>query len=136
MIRPRYLPPNSCFDDPSARLDSPAIEEILSYAAFGEALHFIFDWIMEGEVSQRSLRFHLVVLCLWPQLLPCKRPSASWCGRIHGVSRQWACLLQQNFARAVGDKIQFRGQRFRKNPTAPSSSPVKADRHNVPRPAS
>jgi hypothetical protein len=133
MIRPRYLPPNSCFDDPAARMDRPAIEEVISYDLFGEAFRFIFDWIMEGDVSQRSLRFHLVVLCLWPQLLPCKRPSASWCGRVHGVSRQWACRLQQDFARAVGKRTQFRGQRFLKNGPKILSSSVKTDTHTVPR---
>ena len=100
MIRPRYLPPGACFDDPSVRLDRPEVE-LVSYALAGEALRFVFDWIMEGDVSQRSLRFHLVVLCLWPQLLPCKRPSASWCACIHGVSRQWATRLKQDFGRAV-----------------------------------
>lgn len=105
MIRPRYLPP-------PVPLDHPASVEIVSYALAGEALHFVFDWIMQGDASQRSLRFHLVVLCLWPQLLPCKHPSASWCARVHGVSRQWASRLQQDFARTIGDKIQFRGQRF------------------------
>ncbi|HUB67480.1 MAG TPA: hypothetical protein VL981_08355 [Candidatus Methylacidiphilales bacterium] len=45
-------------------------------------------------------------------LLPCKRPSASWCARQHGVSRQRASRLQQEFARELGGNIQFRGQCF------------------------
>ena len=104
MIRPRYLPSGACFDDPAGRLD--ATVEIVSYALAGETLHFVFDWIMQGKIQQRSLRFHLVVLCLWPQLLPCKRPSASWCARIHGVSRQWATRLKKDFARAVRHKTK------------------------------
>jgi len=111
MIRPRYLPPGACFDDPSVRLDRPEVE-LVSYALAGEALRFVFDWIMEGDVSQRSLRFHLVVLCLWPQLLPCKRPSASWCASIHGVSRQWATRLKQDFAHAVSNKSKLASRDF------------------------
>jgi hypothetical protein len=104
MIRPRYLPPNSCFDDPASRMDQSEVVETVSYALAGEALHFVFDWIIQGEVEQRSLRFHLVALTLWPQLLPCKRPTASWCARIHGVSRQWATRLKKDFSRAMREK--------------------------------
>lgn len=102
MIRPRYMPPDACFHDPAARLEANV--ENVSYALAGETLHFVFDWIMQGKIQQRSLRYHLVVLCLWPQLLPCKRPSASWCARIHGVSREWATRLKRDFLRAVRDK--------------------------------
>ena len=112
MIRPRYMPPGACFDDPAARLDHSASVEMVSYALAGETLHFVFDWIMQGGLSQRSLRFHLVVLYLWPQLLPCKRPSASWCARIHGVSRQWATLLKKDFARTVSDKSKLAARDF------------------------
>jgi hypothetical protein len=45
-------------------------------------------------------------------MLPCERPSASWCAREHGVSRQYASRLQQEFTRELGDYIRFRGQRF------------------------
>ncbi len=111
MIRPRYLPPNSCFDDPASRMDQSEVVETVSYALAGEALHFVFDWIIQGEVEQRSLRFHLVALTLWPHLLPCTRPTISWCARIHGVSRQWATRLKQDFTRAVRDKCKTGGQR-------------------------
>jgi hypothetical protein len=106
MIRPRHVSAQECSVDPSANLDRPEVE-LVSYALAGEALRFVFDWIMEGDVEQPSLRFHLVVLCLWPQLLPCKRPSASWCASIHGVSRQWATRLRQDFARSMENKIQL-----------------------------
>ena len=120
MIRPRYLPPGACFDDPSVRLDRPEVE-LVSYALAGEALRFVFDWIMEGDVSQRSLRFHLVVLCLWPQLLPCKRPSASWCASIHGVSRQWATRLKQDFGRTVALRC-FKRPDTQEKPTGSGSN--------------
>jgi hypothetical protein len=67
---------------------------------------------MRGDLNQRSLRHHLVALCVCPHLLPCKRPSAAWCGRIHGVSRQRASHLHQEFTCEFGDYLQFRGQRF------------------------
>ncbi len=107
MIRPRYMPPDACLDDPAVCVDHSATVEMVSYALAGEALRFVFEWIMEGDVSQRSLRFHLVVLCLWPQLLPCKRPSASWCARIHSVSRQWATRLKQDFGRTVKERSKI-----------------------------
>jgi hypothetical protein len=112
MIRPRYMPPDGYLDDPAARLDHSASVEMVSYALAGETLHFVFDWIMQGGLSQRSLRFHLVVLYLWPQLLPCKRPNASWCARIHGVSRQWATLLKNDFARTVSEKSKLAARDF------------------------
>ncbi len=68
--------------------------------------------------GQRGLRSDLVTLCICPHLLPCKRPSASWCARQHGVSRQRASRLQQEFARELGANIQFRGQRFLKRANA------------------
>jgi hypothetical protein len=77
MIRPRYLPPGACFDDPSVRLDRPEVE-LVSYALAGEALRFVFDWIMEGDVSQRSLRF------------------------------QWATRLKQDFGRAVAIRSKLK----------------------------
>jgi len=108
MIRPRRIPPNSYFDDPATRLDEPTQDEVLSIALAGEALQRIFDWIMEGDVEQRSLRYHLVVLCLFPQLLPCSRPSAAWCARIHGVSREWASRLRRNFVAQFNGNLRFR----------------------------
>jgi NADP-dependent 3-hydroxy acid dehydrogenase YdfG len=62
---------------------------------------------MRGDVQQRSLRFHLVALCLFPRLLPCKRPSVAWCGKIHGVSREWARRLRQDFAQQFDGKMRF-----------------------------
>jgi hypothetical protein len=112
MIRPRHLPPNACFDDPAANLERVDAQP-LAFALAGDGLNYVFDWIMRGDLSQRSLRFHLVVLCVCPDMLPCKRPSAAWCGQVHGVSRQRASLLQQEFTRQLGDKIKFRGQKFR-----------------------
>jgi len=112
MFHARHLPTDSCRDDPAGHLDPAPVDPGLPYAMAGEALHLVFDWIMRGGVEQRSLRFHLVALCVCPQLLPCKHPSASWCARIHGVSRQWASRLQQEFVRELGVAIRFRGQRF------------------------
>jgi hypothetical protein len=107
MIRPHYVPPDTYFDDPVDRLDLQEADEILPYALAGEALHRVFEWIMRGDVQQRSLRFHLVALCLFPRLLPCKRPSVAWCGKIHGVSREWARRLRQDFAQQFDGKMRF-----------------------------
>jgi len=108
MIAPRYLPPNNSSDDSALHLDQPSDDEILAIALASEALHRIFDWIMQGDAQQRSLRFHLVVLCLFPQLLPCKRPSADWCAQIHGVSAQWARRLRRNFIDQFNGTLRFR----------------------------
>jgi hypothetical protein len=51
MIRPRYMPPGACVDDPAARLDHSASVEMVSYALAGETLHFVFDWIMQGGIT-------------------------------------------------------------------------------------
>lgn len=112
MIMPRHMPPDAYFDDPAMKLDHLDCLEELSRKMSSETLICVFDWIMRGKVKQRSLRFHLVALCVCPQLFPCKHPSAYWCAREHGVSRQWASQLHQQFSNELGDRIRFRGQRF------------------------
>jgi hypothetical protein len=112
MIMPRHLPPHACFDDPAANLDRVASDQTLVFALAGFGITRVQEWIARGDAKQRGLRSDLVTLCICPQMLPSKRPSASWCAREHGVSRQWACRLQQEFARELGDYIRFRGQRF------------------------
>jgi len=111
LILARYLPPNACFDHPVANLDE-AKDKSMAFTLAAIGLSRIFEWVMRGDLNQCSLRFHLVILSICPDLLPCKYPSASWCARIHGVSRQWASRLQQEFTREFGDHLQFRGQRF------------------------
>jgi hypothetical protein len=113
MIALRNLPPDACIDDPAANLEPMEVD--LRSRAFSLAAHGmtrIKEWATRGDVKQRALRHDLVTLCMCPQFLPCKRPSAAWCGRQHGVSRQYASRLQQEFTRAFGDHLQFRGQRF------------------------
>jgi hypothetical protein len=112
MIRPRYLPPDAYFDDPAANLDRPAGDEPSHFAMAGHGLTRIKEWAARGNTRQRALRHDLVTLCMCPQFLPCKRPSAAWVARQHGVSREYASRLCREFARAFGDYIQFRGQRF------------------------
>ncbi len=116
MIVPRRLPPNACFDDPFADHDRVTDDRDLAFALAGNGITRIMEWITCGNVRQRGLRADLVTLCICPQMLPCKRPSASWCAREHGVSRQWASYLQQDFVRKLADYIRFRGQRFRVRP--------------------
>jgi len=83
-MNPNIRPPaGSYLDDPATKL------EIIS----------VFEWISRGPVCQRALRSDLVLLCLCPYVLPCKRASAAWCAREHGVSRQRASHLQRDFAR-------------------------------------
>lgn len=108
MIAPRHLPPNARVDDPISRLEKAIGDEVLSIVLASEAMSQIFDWIMRGYAPQRSLRLHLVVLCLFPQLLPCKRPSAAWCAQIHGVSREWARRLRRDFIDQFNGSLHFR----------------------------
>ena len=114
MIRPRYMPADACFDDPVDKLDPVPPDDSSSFALAGRGITRVQEWITRGRggAKQRGLRSDLVTLCICPHLLPCKRPSASWCARQHGVSRQRASRLQQQFARELGANIQFRGQRF------------------------
>ena len=114
MIMPRYMPPDAYFDDPAGKMDPAPRDDSLAFALAGGGIIRVQEWITRGRggAKQRGLRSDLVTLCICPHLLPCKRPSASWCARQHGVSRQRASRLQQEFAREFGDHIQFRGQRF------------------------
>jgi hypothetical protein len=111
---PRHLPADACFDDPVANLDRSVNDQNLAFALGGFGITRVQEWITRGRAgaTQRALRSDLVTLCLCPQMLPCKRPCASWCAREHGVSRQYASRLQQEFSRELGDYIRFRGQRF------------------------
>ncbi len=107
-------PPREAYVEPQfGEEDDKADQNSLAFSLAGETLIRVFDWIGRGEVEQRSLRLHLAMLCLCPQLLPCKPPSASWCAKQRQVSRQWASRLHQDFARTFPGKLQYRGQRFR-----------------------
>jgi hypothetical protein len=112
MILARHLPPDAYLDDPAEKLDRAGGDQSSAYAIAGHGITRIKEWATRGKARQRALRHDLVTLSLCPQMLPCKHPSAAWCAREHGVSRQWASRLQQEFAREFGDHIQFRGQRF------------------------
>jgi hypothetical protein len=112
MIPSQHLPPDACFDDPLEKFDGAASDPPSPFALAAHGVTRIKEWASRGNAKQRALRHDLVTLCVCPQFLPCKRPSAAWCGRQHGVSRQWACRLQQEFACQLGDRIKFRGQRF------------------------
>jgi hypothetical protein len=114
MIRPRYLPPNACFDDPVDRIDRPEGETELVHALASDALTCLGEWITRGRagVANRALRTDIVLLSITPQFLPTKRPSAAWVGQQHGVSRQRASELWREFSAYIGPHIQFRGQWF------------------------
>lgn len=116
MIMPRYMPPNSYCHHPADiidRADQAESTHTLILALASDGFTRIGEWITRGRggARQRALRSDIVLLCICPHFL-CKRPSAAWVARQHGVSRQRASLLQQEFAREFGDYIQFRGQRF------------------------
>jgi len=110
----RHLPPDACWDDPAANLekDETRSEKDLAFDLAHTGLCRIHEWITQNGGKQRALRSDLVTLSICPDMLPCKRPSAAWCAREHGVSRQWASRLQQEFTRQLGSHIRFRGQRF------------------------
>jgi hypothetical protein len=117
MIRPRYLPPDAYFDDPAEKLDHgdhAAGDRNLAFVLASTGLTRVGDWITRGRggITQRALRVDIVLVCICPQFLPCKRPSAAWVGRQHGVSRTRVNHLRKDFAGFIAPYIQFRGQRF------------------------
>jgi hypothetical protein len=85
----------------------------LAFSLAGETLIRVFDWVAQGEREQRSLRLHLAMLCLCPQLSSVKTSLGKLVRKQHDVSRQWASRLHQDFARTFAGKFQYRGQRFR-----------------------
>lgn len=124
MIKPHNLPANSYIDDPAEKLDpaDPAESETNERnSKLGVALTWMIDWITRGRNNrkQRSIRLDTLILCVKPEFLPCKRPCAAWVALQHGVSPQRASLLQQEFAREIGPHIQFRGQHFLNQSSAP-----------------
>jgi hypothetical protein len=112
MIGSRNMPPGSYSDDPVANLEPLTSDRDSHFAMASYGITLIKEWAAQGDTKQRALRDDLVTLCLCPKLLPCKKPSAAWVGRQHGVSREYASRLCREFARKFGDYIQFRGQRF------------------------
>jgi hypothetical protein len=116
MIRPRHLPPDTYFDDPAEKLDrADHAARNLAFVLASTGLTRVGDWITRGRggAAQRALRIDIVLMCICPQFLPCKRPSGAWIGRQHGVSRERANHLRKEFANFIAPHIQFRGQRFR-----------------------
>jgi hypothetical protein len=117
MIKPRYLPPNICFDDPADHIDAkggqPNHGDLVRSLA-SQALTRCGEWITRGGrgAKNRAFRTDIVLLSITPQFLPTKRPSAAWVGQQHGVSRQRASELWREFSIYIGPYIQFRGQRF------------------------
>jgi len=117
MIMPRHMPPDAYFDDPADKLDRADRAESdrnLALALASGGLTCVGEWITRGRggVTHRALRADIVLLCICPQFLPCKRPCAAWVARQHGVSRQRANDLRKEFAGYIAPYIQFRGQRF------------------------
>jgi hypothetical protein len=117
MIRPRYLPPHAYFDDPAEKIDQAdraESERKLICAKASAALVCFGEWITRGRggVTNRAFRADIVLLTVTPQFLPCKRPSAAWVAREHGVSRQRASELWREFTEYIAPYLQFRGQRF------------------------
>jgi len=117
MIKPRYLPPTACFDDPADKIDSAGRQSANAtrvHALASHALTRCGEWITRGRggVKNRAFRTDIVLLSITPQFLPTKYPSAAWVGQQHGVSRQRASELWREFSIYLGPYIQFRGQRF------------------------
>ena len=117
MIKPRYLPPNACFDDPADKIDSAGRQSDNATRVHVLASHALTrcgEWITRGKggIKNRAFRTDIVLLSITPQFLPTKHPSAAWVGEQHGVSRQRASELWREFSSYLGPYIQFRGQRF------------------------
>jgi hypothetical protein len=117
MIKPRFLPPTACFDDPAEKIDR-ASRRIscaeLAHALASHALTRCGEWITRGRrgAKNRAFRTDIVLLSITPQFLPTRRPSAAWVAQQHRVSRQRASELWREFSIYIGPYIQFRGQRF------------------------
>jgi hypothetical protein len=110
-----YTPPDANLGDPAVELDrADDTVKNLAFALASTGLTRVGDWITQGghSAAQRALRVDIVLMCICPQFLPCKRPSGAWVGRQHGVSREWANRQRKEFASFVAPHIQFRGQRF------------------------
>jgi hypothetical protein len=106
---------NSYLNHPADTMDREENQEgSLAYALASGGLTCVGEWITRGRggVTHRALRADIVLLCICPQFLPCKRPSAAWVARQHGVSRQRANDLRKEFASYIAPYVQFRGQRF------------------------
>jgi hypothetical protein len=119
MSMPRHIPPDAYLDHPVDTIEPVADNEDSPVAMAGYGMRRVKEWAVRGNVKGRALRHDLVTLSICPKMLPCKRPSASWVAREHGVSRQYASRLQQEFVREFSDYIQFRGQRFLNRGNAP-----------------
>ena len=83
MIMPRYMPNDAYFDDPAGKMDPAPRDDSLAFALAGGGIIRVQEWITRGRggAKQRGLRSDLVTLCICPHLLPCKRPSATFCAR-------------------------------------------------------
>jgi hypothetical protein len=121
MIMPRNAPPGAYIDHPADKLDpidraETERNEVVALA--GALLARVHEWITRGRnrAKDRAFRSDIAILYLSgdraSELFDCKRPSAAWVGRQHGVSRQRASDVGIEFSEEFGDYLQFRGQRF------------------------
>lgn len=102
------MPPDAYMDDPAEKIDpADANPEEESRGMASEVLSRAFGWTMQQGTDQCSLRTHILLLFVRPDALPCKRPSLSWCGQVHGVSRQRAWVVWQSFKREFGGHMRF-----------------------------
>jgi hypothetical protein len=119
------MPPDAYFDHPVDKLEPQENDpRSLSYGFARDGLNHVFEWITRGRggITRWALRLDIVLLCLWPQFLPCPHPTAAWIARRHGVSRQRTNDLRKEFARYLAPHIQFRGQRFLNRASAPQKT--------------
>lgn len=97
---------------PAIPIEEVSGDDVQAFSLAGEVLYRAFKWIMHGNLEQRSLRLHVAVLCISPHVLPCQKPSLSWCARIHGGTRQWAHQLVHQFLHKLGVNVFYRGRQF------------------------
>ena len=117
-IKPRHTPPGGYYlDDPADKIDRADQAESnanLMWSLASEGLFRVVEWMSRGRNSpaDRAFRADLIVLTIRKEFLGCKRPSAAWVGRLHGVSRQRASELWREFTQEIAPYLQFRGQWF------------------------
>lgn len=106
--KPYHMPPDAYMDDPAENIDRAAAKpEEESRLMASEVISRAFGWAMQQGSAQCSLRTHILILKIRPELLPCDHPSLSWCGQVHGVSRQRAWVVWQSLKRELSENMRF-----------------------------
>ena len=117
MIMPRHAPPGAYIDDPAEtidRADHAESNHALTLALASDGLHPYrrVDHARAGRGQATGLALGYCPSLHLPTILPCKRPSAAWVARQHGVSRQRASLSPAGICPRVRGSSPVSGPAF------------------------